>query len=486
MNRFLLPLLLTLVVIAGVSRAADNVEKRLIAESNGDSYWLCIVETRQPDGSRSTAPTSTTNVRQRIDPVTGSWTQIASLQAKVIDAAPVDDRLAILLEGGEWRLLDQGGGAVGTSLPAPYQAISLASEGKTLLAIATPSGASTTQSATQASTLPAVPAVLRWSGSNWTRVADLPSDADPTHAVLATVDGAIHIAFAIDDTVHIRKLDGTTWAPLLTTPRKGSFKLLGNTPRVTIAQQDDAGAWTVSRPPSTQPVRVFEAKKVSDVVAIGPTLRLVFEEANQIKQLAFDESGAGQQFGPSRIAELPTAPTAQYWMHAVVVTLLILAMVATLRQKPPIPSEVLSQSMQSLAPLSRRFAAGMIDAIPLLAAGYYAQGNQLHNFDELQARWILPSFAGLAVWVLHIAICEAIWQRSLGKYLFGLRVTDYDGQPPALGRLALRNLMRVIDFSMVFLPLLLVPLTPMRQRVGDLAARTLVVIDKTAEEPPAE
>lgn len=483
MNRLLLPLLLVLIAFVGTARAADNVEKRLIAEANGDAYWLCIVETRPGDTSRNVAPSSVTMVRQRVDPVTGAWTQIASLQAKVIDAAPVDDRLAILLEGGEWRLLDLGGGAVGTSLPAPYQPLAFAGDGRTLLAVATPTGATTTQST--ATTRPTAPAVLRWSGSTWTRVADLPADADPTHASMVSVEGAIHIAYAVEDVVHVRRLDGNAWLPVLTAPRTGAFKLLGNTPRVTIAQQNGAGAWMVTRPPATQPVRVFEPKKISDVVAIGPTLRLVFDDNGQAKQLAFDESG--DSFGPSPIAELPTAPTAQYWMQVVVVTLLILAMIATLRQKPPVPSEVLEKSMLSLAPVGRRIAAGMIDAIPLLAAGYYAQGAQpLHNFDELQTRMILPTFAGLAIWVLHVGISEAIWQRSLGKYFFGLRVTGYDGLAPGAGRIALRNLMRVIDFGMMFLPLLLVPLTPMRQRVGDLAARTLVVQDKPAEEPPAE
>jgi len=41
--------------------------------------------------------------------------------------------------------------------------------------------------------------------------------------------------------------------------------------------------------------------------------------------------------------------------------------------------------------------------------------------------------------------------------------------------LVTRNVLRVIDIGIFFIPLLLIPLFPLRQRVGDIAAGTLVV-----------
>ena len=63
----------------------------------------------------------------------------------------------------------------------------------------------------------------------------------------------------------------------------------------------------------------------------------------------------------------------------------------------------------------------------------------------------------------------------------GLRVVTVEGARPRVSALLIRNLLRVID---VFpFPLAAIILrTPLRQRVGDLAAGTIVVLNAPAEE----
>ena len=96
----------------------------------------------------------------------------------------------------------------------------------------------------------------------------------------------------------------------------------------------------------------------------------------------------------------------------------------------------------------------------------------------------------LGVYVVHTTIAEWLTGRSLGKMACGLKVVSLDGSRPTFGQVALRNFLRVIDAGLGFLPLLLVPFSPLRQRVGDAAAGTLVVIkdaaDTTEEEDAAE
>jgi uncharacterized RDD family membrane protein YckC len=72
-------------------------------------------------------------------------------------------------------------------------------------------------------------------------------------------------------------------------------------------------------------------------------------------------------------------------------------------------------------------------------------------------------------------VIESTSGRSLGKLLMGLRVIGLDGQPARPGALVTRNVLRVIEVGLGFLPVLMVLLFPLRQRAGDVAAGTLVV-----------
>lgn len=71
--------------------------------------------------------------------------------------------------------------------------------------------------------------------------------------------------------------------------------------------------------------------------------------------------------------------------------------------------------------------------------------------------------------------------RTPGKAAFGLRVAMMDGTPVSLGAIAIRTLLRVIDFlpGLYALGALTIMLTGKNQRIGDLAAATVVVRDRT-------
>jgi len=96
---------------------------------------------------------------------------------------------------------------------------------------------------------------------------------------------------------------------------------------------------------------------------------------------------------------------------------------------------------------------------------------------------------------------EYFWQgRTPGKWACGLRVIHENGQPLSWWGAALRNLLRIADMLplammygedagfMVLLPiygpgLICMTLTPRLQRLGDLAARTVVVHDRRTTLP---
>jgi uncharacterized RDD family membrane protein YckC len=69
--------------------------------------------------------------------------------------------------------------------------------------------------------------------------------------------------------------------------------------------------------------------------------------------------------------------------------------------------------------------------------------------------------------------------------VFGLRVVKIDGSRPGRGAIVIRNLLRIVELWMILL-LLVVVISPLRQRVGDVAAGTVVVEKRQPDEGDAE
>lgn len=101
-----------------------------------------------------------------------------------------------------------------------------------------------------------------------------------------------------------------------------------------------------------------------------------------------------------------------------------------------------------------------------------------------------PGFAGfVVVLIAALAVAAYAWYwvlrpagrqgRTIGMEVLGIRVVGSAGEPVSAGRLAIRWALLVVDllpgFGLVGLVAMLV--TRRRQRLGDLAARTVVVRD---------
>ncbi len=74
--------------------------------------------------------------------------------------------------------------------------------------------------------------------------------------------------------------------------------------------------------------------------------------------------------------------------------------------------------------------------------------------------------------------------RTLGKMVFKLRVISTDGRPINGVQAALRNLLRLADYyPSPMTGLVSMTLTKRFQRIGDLAAGTMVIVDRTRQTP---
>lgn len=136
----------------------------------------------------------------------------------------------------------------------------------------------------------------------------------------------------------------------------------------------------------------------------------------------------------------------------------------------------------------RRVFAGLIDITPGLLVGTLAYGL---SGEELYARWpgrgqqitfgmMVPGLAAIGVIVGHTALLEIFTRgRSLGKLVTGLRVANLDGTPPRAWQSLVRCLLKSFDL-IAYLLLILPLISPHRQRLGDMVARTVV----TMKAPP--
>ncbi len=131
----------------------------------------------------------------------------------------------------------------------------------------------------------------------------------------------------------------------------------------------------------------------------------------------------------------------------------------------------------TLAGVGSRGAAALIDGLIQFLAVFFVTV----IFGMAGAGGISIAIYVVATFVLIFCygmLSEALWSgKTVGKRAIGLRVTTLAGAKPGLGPIAVRNLLRIVDF----LPfgygigVLSILMTNRRQSIGDLAAGTVVL-----------
>jgi len=86
----------------------------------------------------------------------------------------------------------------------------------------------------------------------------------------------------------------------------------------------------------------------------------------------------------------------------------------------------------------------------------------------------------LATWLMYGIVCEYYWNgQTFGKWLLGIRVMDAAGLELQFHQVAIRNLIRSVDlFPAGLLGGMAMICNPRLQRLGDLAASTIVIRTK--------
>lgn len=140
------------------------------------------------------------------------------------------------------------------------------------------------------------------------------------------------------------------------------------------------------------------------------------------------------------------------------------------------------------ASLIRRAFAQMVDGIILVAGmlpfiiGWFAMFRMFEDEAEVMMfpLVMLAGFAFAFVWAVFLLLIfswtEGKWGLTPGKWLVGIRVVGTDLEPCGFGRALLRNFLKLVDgFFNFMVGMLIVTFTKDWQRVGDMAARTIVI-----------
>ncbi len=139
------------------------------------------------------------------------------------------------------------------------------------------------------------------------------------------------------------------------------------------------------------------------------------------------------------------------------------------------------------AGLGRRLAAGLLDTllgwVILSIAAYVAvpevaDGTTLTTDQEESIAY--ATLVGLSVWINLLIIGEWRWGRTPGKAIVGITVATEDGSALSWNRALMRNLLRLPDLVAIFFT---VPESERRQRLGDRAARTIVLRGRAGHSP---
>lgn len=136
--------------------------------------------------------------------------------------------------------------------------------------------------------------------------------------------------------------------------------------------------------------------------------------------------------------------------------------------------------------LGRRIGAALLD-IALMAVLFVVLGLALGEGETSDGNASITLEGGsfllfLGLMLLYYFATEVASGQTLGKRALGIRVVRTDGSPASAGAIAGRTALRLIDQLPAFylLGLIVALVTKRKQRIGDLAAGTVVSRDKPA------
>ena len=140
------------------------------------------------------------------------------------------------------------------------------------------------------------------------------------------------------------------------------------------------------------------------------------------------------------------------------------------------------------AGFGRRLTAAVLDSLVwLIGLLWFFGAFPADFFDHHPVAAGAIVIVAFSLWFNYFAICEWRFGQTIGKNALGVRVVPVDaGATLTYNAAAIRNLLRIVDFplTLVGVDYLIVRGSARRQRLGDRAARTVVLRESPPSPPP--
>lgn len=119
----------------------------------------------------------------------------------------------------------------------------------------------------------------------------------------------------------------------------------------------------------------------------------------------------------------------------------------------------------------------VIIALPLgLLAGLSAIGNPTQLFVARIAFFVSFMVLNVLVWLLYFTYFEGTSGQTLGKKIMGIKVVKENGDQPSFMDALIRTILRIIDgIAFYLVGFIVILVSEKKQRLGDMAAGTIVV-----------
>ncbi len=138
------------------------------------------------------------------------------------------------------------------------------------------------------------------------------------------------------------------------------------------------------------------------------------------------------------------------------------------------------------ASFARRLGAALLDSLVWVIGLFFFNPFAITGDNETAGA--IAALIVLSAWFNYFAFCEWRWGQTIGKNATGIRVLALEGGGMTWQAAALRNLLRLVDLPLALFgaDYLIVNGSPRRQRLGDRAAKTIVVRERPAEAAASE
>jgi uncharacterized RDD family membrane protein YckC len=343
--------------------------------------------------------------------------------------------------------------------------------------------------------------LIAWSGRTWEDLGPLPRvGADRCLCSLQALshDGRVLLFRKEGGTVYAARLgdDPLAWEVVVSEPRAWAAFLRAGEPAV--VSSDETGMLRLSeragRRWSTRPMAAQVGSFTHELAAFdGPALREVTVVAGgmpgsvRVVHWSAERPSAVQRIGggsffPRQMLWIMMLPQ----LLPMLLSLVLALVLARLMRVHRVTLHRAGEAEAAYASLTRRAIAQLIDSalmgIPMLWAVWWGFSRMDSIFEEgpRAPLWIFGAMALAFGWGLLVlaafSVTEGLWGATPGKWATGIRVVGTDLHRCGVGRALVRNLLKLVDgFFNFLIGILMVAFTAEWQRLGDMAARTVVI-----------